>query len=52
MGEHTMDVCERIIGLTMDEIADLLAEGVLVRRLRMAPQDAPSDHSGACPSLC
>ncbi|MBK9613484.1 CoA transferase [Candidatus Amarobacter glycogenicus] len=30
MGEHTMDVCERIIGLTMDEIADLLAEGVLV----------------------
>jgi len=30
MGEHTMDVCERIVGLTMDEIADLLAEGVLV----------------------
>jgi crotonobetainyl-CoA:carnitine CoA-transferase CaiB-like acyl-CoA transferase len=30
MGEHTMDVCERIIGLNMDEIADLLAEGVLV----------------------
>ena len=30
MGEHTMDVCERIIGLTMDEIADLLAEGVLM----------------------
>jgi benzylsuccinate CoA-transferase BbsF subunit len=29
MGEHTMDVCERIIGLNMDEIADLLAEGVL-----------------------
>jgi hypothetical protein len=25
-----MDVCERIIGLNMDEIADLLAEGVLV----------------------
>jgi benzylsuccinate CoA-transferase BbsF subunit len=30
LGEHTMDVCERIIGLTTDEIADLLAEGVLV----------------------
>ena len=30
MGEHTMEVCERIIGLSMDEIADLLAEGVLV----------------------
>ena len=30
LGEHTMDVCERIIGLNMDEIADLLAEGVLV----------------------
>ena len=30
MGEHTMDVCERIIGVTMDEIADLLAEGVLM----------------------
>ncbi|MGE5594512.1 MAG: CaiB/BaiF CoA transferase family protein [Hyphomicrobiales bacterium] len=30
LGEHTMDVCERIVGLTMDEIADLLAEGVLV----------------------
>ena len=30
LGEHTMDVCERIIGLTMDEIADLMAEGVLV----------------------
>jgi benzylsuccinate CoA-transferase BbsF subunit len=30
LGEHTMDVCERIIGLSMDEIADLLAEGVLV----------------------
>ena len=30
MGEHTMDVCERILGLSMDEIADLLAEGVLV----------------------
>ena len=29
LGEHTMDVCERIIGLTPDEIADLLAEGVL-----------------------
>ncbi|MBI2765659.1 MAG: CoA transferase [Chloroflexi bacterium] len=30
LGEHTMDVCERIIGLTADEIADLLAEGVLL----------------------
>jgi len=30
LGEHTMDVCERIIGLTVDEIADLLAEGVLL----------------------
>lgn len=30
LGEHTMDVCERIIGLSMDEIADLLAEGVLL----------------------
>ncbi|HNM79174.1 MAG TPA: CoA transferase, partial [Tepidiformaceae bacterium] len=30
LGEHTMDVCERIIGLNMDEIADLLADGVLV----------------------
>ncbi len=30
MGEHTMDVCERIIGLNMDEVADLLAEGVLL----------------------
>jgi crotonobetainyl-CoA:carnitine CoA-transferase CaiB-like acyl-CoA transferase len=30
MGEHTMDVCERIIGLNLDEIADLLAEGVLI----------------------
>jgi len=30
LGEHTMDVCERIIGLNMDEIADLLAEGVLI----------------------
>jgi benzylsuccinate CoA-transferase BbsF subunit len=30
LGEHTMDVCQRIIGLSMDEIADLLAEGVLL----------------------
>ncbi|MCL6644255.1 MAG: CoA transferase [Dehalococcoidia bacterium] len=30
LGEHTMEVCERIIGLSMDEVADLLAEGVLV----------------------
>jgi benzylsuccinate CoA-transferase BbsF subunit len=30
LGEHTFDVCERIIGLTTDEIADLMAEQVLV----------------------
>ncbi len=30
LGEHTMDVCERILGLSMDEIADLLADGILV----------------------
>ena len=30
LGEHTMEVCERVIGLSQDEIADLLAEGVLV----------------------
>jgi benzylsuccinate CoA-transferase BbsF subunit len=30
LGEHTMDVCERILGLSMDEIGDLMAEGVLV----------------------
>lgn len=30
LGEHTLDVCQRIIGLEMDEIATLLAEGVLV----------------------
>lgn len=29
LGEHTMDVCERIIGLSADEIADLYAEGIL-----------------------
>jgi benzylsuccinate CoA-transferase BbsF subunit len=29
-GEHTLDICERVLGLSMDEIADLLAEGVLV----------------------
>jgi crotonobetainyl-CoA:carnitine CoA-transferase CaiB-like acyl-CoA transferase len=29
LGEHTWDVCERIVGLNADEIADLLAEGVL-----------------------
>lgn len=29
LGEHTMDVCERILGLSMDDIADLLAEGIL-----------------------
>ena len=28
-GEHTMDVCERILGLSVDEIADLMAEEVL-----------------------
>jgi crotonobetainyl-CoA:carnitine CoA-transferase CaiB-like acyl-CoA transferase len=30
LGEHTMDVCERILGLSGDEIADLMAEEVLV----------------------
>lgn len=30
VGQHTLDVCERIIGLTIDEVADLLAEGVLL----------------------
>jgi len=29
LGEHTMDVCERILGMSTDEVADLLAEGVL-----------------------
>ncbi|MGH2607944.1 MAG: CaiB/BaiF CoA transferase family protein [Tepidiformaceae bacterium] len=29
LGEHTMEVCERIVGLSMDEIGDLMAEGVL-----------------------
>ena len=29
LGEHTQDVCERILDLSGDEIADLLAEGVL-----------------------
>ncbi|HJP40852.1 MAG TPA: CoA transferase [Dehalococcoidia bacterium] len=29
-GEHTWEVCERIIGLNADEVADLLADGVLV----------------------
>lgn len=29
LGEHTFDVCERVIGLSMDEIADLMAEEVL-----------------------
>ena len=28
-GEHTMEVCERILGLSMDEVADLMAEQVL-----------------------
>lgn len=30
LGEHTLEVCQRIAGLSMDEVADLLAEGVLV----------------------
>ncbi len=30
LGEHTFEVCERIIGLTPDEIGDLMAEEVLV----------------------
>jgi crotonobetainyl-CoA:carnitine CoA-transferase CaiB-like acyl-CoA transferase len=30
LGEHTFDVCERIVGLTPDEIADLMAEEVLM----------------------
>jgi crotonobetainyl-CoA:carnitine CoA-transferase CaiB-like acyl-CoA transferase len=29
-GNDTLEVCERIIGLSQDEVADLLAEGVLV----------------------
>ncbi len=29
LGEHTWDVCTRILGLSEDEVADLLAEGVL-----------------------
>jgi benzylsuccinate CoA-transferase BbsF subunit len=29
LGEHTFEVCERILGLSGDEIADLVAEGVL-----------------------
>lgn len=30
LGEHTLDVCERILELSMDEIADLMAESVLL----------------------
>jgi benzylsuccinate CoA-transferase BbsF subunit len=30
LGEHTYDVCERILGLSGDEIADLMAEEVLM----------------------
>lgn len=30
LGEHTLDVCERVLGLDGDEIANLLAEGVLI----------------------
>ena len=29
LGEHTFEVCERILGLSGDEIADLAAEGIL-----------------------
>jgi benzylsuccinate CoA-transferase BbsF subunit len=29
-GNDTMDVCERIIGMSSDEVADLIVEGVLV----------------------
>ena len=29
-GEHTMDVADRILGLSMEEISDLIADGVLV----------------------
>ncbi len=28
-GEHTFDVCERVLGMSMDEITELLAEGIL-----------------------
>lgn len=30
LGQHTMEVCERIIGLSTDEVADLMAEGVFL----------------------
>ncbi|MDP6606183.1 MAG: CoA transferase [Dehalococcoidia bacterium] len=30
LGEHTLDVCTRVLGLSMDEVGDLVAEGVLV----------------------
>lgn len=30
LGQHTLEVCERILDLSSDEIADLLAEGVLL----------------------
>ncbi|MFN0093964.1 MAG: CaiB/BaiF CoA transferase family protein [Dehalococcoidia bacterium] len=30
IGEHTFEVCERILGLAPDEIADLMAEQILV----------------------
>ncbi|GAB4325904.1 MAG: hypothetical protein Kow0010_08650 [Dehalococcoidia bacterium] len=30
LGQHTMEVCERILGLTTDEVADLMAEGVFL----------------------
>ena len=30
LGEHTFDVCDRILGLSGDEIADLMAEEILI----------------------
>jgi benzylsuccinate CoA-transferase BbsF subunit len=30
LGEHTIEVCTRVLDLSMDEIGDLVAEGVLV----------------------
>ena len=30
LGQHTMEVCERVLGLTTDEVADLMAEGVFL----------------------
>ena len=28
-GEHTFDVCERVLGMSVDDITELLAEGIL-----------------------